>query len=58
MRLLHCNLGSHAIFVPILTALSSISMSTTTGGGIDGKVKKNQDQYEDKDKEEDGRTEF
>ena len=44
MRLLHQNLGSREIVIPILTALASISTLITTGGGPYGKVYKYQDQ--------------
>ena len=53
MRLLHCNLGSHIIFVLIITALAYVPISTTAGGGIDGEVEKDQEQDQDKDKERD-----
>ena len=44
MRLLHQNLGSREIVIPILTALASISTLITTGGRPYGKVYKDQDQ--------------
>ena len=64
MRLLHCNLGSHAIFVPILTALALFLMSTTACGRLEREVEKDQNKEKDqeqdkkKDKEKDGRTEL
>ena len=51
MRLIYCNLGSHAIFVPILTALASILISTTAGVGIERDTEKDQDYDKDKDTE-------
>ena len=53
MIFLYLNIGSHAIVLPIFTALASILMPTTASGGIDGKVEKQQDNYQDKKKEDD-----
>ena len=51
MRLLHCNLASHLIIVPILAALDSVSTLTSTGGGIGDKLENYQEKCKKKEKE-------
>ena len=40
MRLLHRNIESRAIVVPILASLASVSTSTTAGNRIYGEIEK------------------
>ena len=56
MRFLHRNLGSCVIIAPILAAISSVLTPTTAGGGIEVEAQKYQEQQ--KEKVEDGGTEF
>ena len=51
MRLLHCNLASRLIIVPILAALDSVSTLTSTGGGIGDELENYQEKCKKKEKE-------
>ena len=51
MILLHRNIGSRVIVVPILIALFSFLTSTTAGRGSDVEVDNEQETYQEKEEE-------